>query len=204
MRASVVVTGAGHSDVFGNDGLPFSFELQSEDVFEDLKLDADQAQHRCQSNGVLNQISSDVRRQLLHRKRTKLDAGFNFARFDLIAVVKDKRTRFYNAYQSIHRVLIEGNQNVELVTETENRGIAGAKREENMTAANDRLVRIIGVQMQPPAHEDARQDIAGCRDALTRCAADCNREIDFCHYQPPLALIHFAKPKLPAGTFSRI
>ena len=27
MRTSVVVTGAGHSDVFGNDGLPFSFEL---------------------------------------------------------------------------------------------------------------------------------------------------------------------------------
>ena len=37
---------------------------------------------------------------------------------------------------AIHRVLIEGNQNIELVTETENRGIAGAKREENVAAAN--------------------------------------------------------------------
>src|SRR6266498_4361095 len=163
MRASVVVTGAGHSDVFGNDGLPFSFELQSEDVFEDLKLDADQAQHRCQSNGVLNQISSDVRRQLLHRKRTKLDAGFNFARFDLIAVVKDKRTRFHQAKMAIHRVLIEGNQNVELVTETENRGIAGAKREENVAATNDRLVGVVSVQVQPATDEDPRQDIAGRR-----------------------------------------
>ena len=46
---------------------------------------------------------------------------------------------------AIHRVLIEGHQNVELVTERENRFIAGAKREENVAAANDRLVRIIGV-----------------------------------------------------------
>ena len=70
MRSSVFVTGAGHADVFRNDGFPFSFELESEDVFEDLELDADQAQHRRQSNSVLNQISSDVRRELLHRKRT--------------------------------------------------------------------------------------------------------------------------------------
>src|SRR5262245_26618178 len=27
MRTSVVITGAGHSDVFGNDGLPFCFKL---------------------------------------------------------------------------------------------------------------------------------------------------------------------------------
>src|SRR6266545_760876 len=87
---------------------------------------------------------------------------------------------------AIHRVLIEGNQNVELVTESENRFIARAKREENVAAANDRLVRIIGVQVQPSAHEDPRQDIPWRRDSLTRCAADCNREIDFCHYQPPL------------------
>src|SRR5947208_3110121 len=69
---------------------------------------------------------------------------------------------------AIHRVLIEGNQNIELVTETENRGIAGAKREENVAAANNRLVRIIGVQVQPPPHEYPRQDIAGCGDSLVR------------------------------------
>src|SRR4030095_4208478 len=87
---------------------------------------------------------------------------------------------------AIHRVLIEGNQNVELVTESENRGIAGAKREENMAAANDRLVGVVGVQVQPPAHEYPRQDVAGRGDSLARRAADCDREIDFCHYEPPL------------------
>jgi hypothetical protein len=45
----------------------------------------------------------------------------------------------------IHRVLIEGHQNVELVTERENRFIAGAKREKNVAAANDRLVGVIGI-----------------------------------------------------------
>src|SRR4030095_13898638 len=188
MRASIVVTGAGHADVFSDDGLPFSFELQSEDVFEDLELDADQAQHRRQSNGVLNQISSDVWRQLLHRKGTKLDAGSDLAGFDLVAVIENGRARLHQSEVPIHRVLIEGNQNVELVTESENRFIAGAKREENVAAANDRLVRIIGVQVQPAADEYSRQDIAGRGDSLTRCAADCNREIDFCHTESPFWL----------------
>ena len=75
---------------------------------------------------------------------------------------------------AIHRVLIEGNQNVELVTETENRGIAGAKREENVAAANDRLVRIVGVQVQSAAHEDSGQDITGCGDSLAGCASNCD------------------------------
>ena len=82
---------------------------------------------------------------------------------------------------AIHRVLIEGNQNIELVPETENRGIAGAKREENVAAANDRLVRIIGVQVQPPAHEYPRQDIAGCGDSLAGRTTDCNGKINVGH-----------------------
>src|SRR5436853_7816823 len=105
---------------------------------------------------------------------------------------------------AIHRILIEGNQNIELVTETENRGIAGAKREENVAAANDRLVRIIGVQVQPSAHEDPRQDIAGRGDSLTGRAANCDREIDFCHYEPPLVTgTQFTSFKLncPPGPF---
>jgi hypothetical protein len=75
---------------------------------------------------------------------------------------------------AIHRVLIEGHQNVELVTECENRGIASAKREENVAAANDRLVRIIGVQVQPAADEDARQDIAGRGDSLACRTSYCD------------------------------
>src|SRR4029450_960482 len=82
---------------------------------------------------------------------------------------------------AIHRVLIEGHQNVELVTERENWFIAGAKREENVAAANDRLVRIVGVQVQPAADEDPRQNIAGRGDSLARRAANSNREIDFRH-----------------------
>ena len=73
---------------------------------------------------------------------------------------------------AIHRVLIEGHQNVELVTERENRGIAGAKREENVAAANDRLLRIIGIQVQSATNKDPRQYIAGGGDSLACCTAN--------------------------------
>jgi hypothetical protein len=46
---------------------------------------------------------------------------------------------------AIHRVLIKGNQYVELVAEAENRGVAGAKGEENVAAANDGLVGVVSV-----------------------------------------------------------
>src|SRR5438132_14383918 len=95
---------------------------------------------------------------------------------------------------AIHRVLIEGNQNIELVPETENRGIAGAKREENVAAANDRLVRIIGVQVQPPAHEYPRQDIAGVGDSLAGPPTDSKGRFNF--GLPVFFLTYFSSPFL--------
>src|SRR5262249_1912993 len=95
---------------------------------------------------------------------------------------------------AIHRVLIEGHQNVELVTESENRGITGAKREENVAAANDRLVRIIGVQMQSTTNKYPRQDIAGGGDSLACRTTDCNCEINFRHFD--FLRSNLAKPSL--------
>ena len=44
--------------------------------------------------------------------------------------------------------------------------VAGAQRQEYMPAADNGLVRIVGVQMEPAANEDTRQNITGSGDAL--------------------------------------
>ena len=72
--AGVVVAGARDADVLGDGGLAFSLELQGQDVLEDLEFDTDQPQHRGQGDRVLDQVASDLRRQLLDRERTELHA----------------------------------------------------------------------------------------------------------------------------------
>src|SRR5271163_346412 len=45
-----------------------------------------------------------------------------------------------------------------------------------MTTADDRLIGIVGVQMQPTPAEDLRKNVAGRSHTLTGCAPDTNRE----------------------------
>src|SRR6185503_13990285 len=202
MRPGVIIAGPRHADVFGDHSLSFALELQAENVLEDFELDADKPEHCRQRDRVLHQVSSNLWRQILYREGTELHARSGFTRLDLVAVVKNSGARFHQSQVTTHGVLIERHHDVELVAEAEHRLITGAERKKDMAAAHDGLIGVISVQVQTSAHEDARQDIAGCRDALTRRAADCNREINFPHSEPPL--FHFVAVKFPAGTFSRI
>ncbi len=189
VRPGILITGARHADVFGDHSLAFPFELQAENVLEDFELDADQPEHGRQRDRVLHQVASNLWRQVLYRERTELDARSGFARLDLVAVVKNGGARFHQTQVTIHGVLIERHHDVELVAEAEHRLVAGAKREKDMAAAHDGLVGVVGVQVQPAAHENARQDIARRRNALTRRAADRNRKINLGHASPPFWLL---------------
>ena len=57
----VVVAGARHADVFVDRRLALALELQGQDVFEDVELDADQLQDRRQRDGVLDQVALGAR-----------------------------------------------------------------------------------------------------------------------------------------------
>src|SRR5579871_1752010 len=61
-----------------------------------------------------------------------------------------------------------------------------------MPAANNRLIRVVGVQVQAPSCEYPGEDIARCRDTLSRGAPDGNRERILHPVLPPLQV---AKPK---------
>ena len=57
-----------------------------------------------------------------------------------------------------------------------------------MAPANNGLISVIGVQVQTTADEEASQDIARRGNALPCLAADCDREVDFCHTESPFWL----------------
>src|SRR5213078_1333518 len=60
----------------------------------------------------------------------------------------------------IHRVLIKRDEHVDLVAHVEDRPVAGANGQESVAAANDRLVSIVSVEMQPAPRKDKRENVA--------------------------------------------
>src|SRR5439155_721153 len=59
--------------------------------------------------------------------------------------------------------------------------LAGADGEEGVSAADDGLVRVVGVDVEAAAGEQLRQDVAGRRDALAGGSADADCEVDVRH-----------------------
>ena len=77
---------------------------------------------------------------------------------------------------AIHGVLIERNQQVDPVAEAGDPLRTGADRQESMSAANDGLIGVVGVQVQAAPREDPGEDVARGGDALSRGASDGYRE----------------------------
>src|SRR5258706_13458988 len=100
----------------------------------------------------------------------------------------------------LHGVLIERHHDVEFVAETEHRLVTDAQREKNMATAHDRLISIISIEMQASGHEKTREEIPGCRDALSSRTARCCPEIYF--RQEHTSLAYFREIRLPAVTLS--
>src|SRR5262249_13831743 len=82
----------------------------------------------------------------------------------------------------IHRVLVERNEHVDLVTHVADRPVAGANCEESMAAAYDRLVSVVGVEMQPTPRKDKRQNVPGGGDPLAVLTPNTDCDINRRHY----------------------
>ena len=122
--------------------------------------------------------------QLLHRHRAKLHSRGGLARLDFVVVVDHASASLQQTQVAIHRVLVERDEDVDLVAHAADRRVAGPNGEESVAAANDRLVGVVGVEVQAAPREDAGQNVSGGGDALTVLATDPDREIhfgEFCH-----------------------
>src|SRR5713226_2578644 len=86
---------------------------------------------------------------------------------------------------AVHGVLVEGDEQVELVAGGQDGSVARSQGEKDVTASNDRLIGVVGAEMQATADEDARQNVAWRSDTLTRCAANADCQI---HAERPISI----------------
>jgi len=186
MRRGVVVARPRDAHVFRNGRLAFPPELERQDLGENLELDRDQAQDRGQRDGVLNEIAPDRGRQRFDGKRTELHAVRSGTGRDRVAVEQHRRARAHQLQVPIHRVLIQRHQDVELVAVSQDGLVTRAEGQEDVTAANDGLVGIVGVDVEPVADEDPRQNVAGSGNPLAGRAANADGEVDSLHGSSPV------------------
>jgi len=77
---------------------------------------------------------------------------------------------------AVHGVLVEGDEEIEAVSHVGDGVGTGADGEEGVTAANDGLIGVIGVEVKATAAEDFCEDITWSGDALACRTSDCNGE----------------------------
>ena len=121
----------------------------------------------------------------------------NGAGRDCVAVEQDRRARAHQLQVPIHRVLIQRHEHVELVAVTQDRLVTRAEGQEDVTAANDGLVGIVGVDVEPAPDEDPRQNVAGSGNPLARRAANADGEVDSLHGSSPVRALKSIQRRSP-------
>src|SRR5207249_11493978 len=186
MSRRAVVACSCDARVFGHGGRAPPPELDRQDLLENLELDLDHAKDRGQRYGVLDEIAPDGGRQGFDGKRAELHAIGDDTRLDRVAVEEHRGARAHQPQVSIHGVLIQRDEHIDLVTLTENGLVTRAEGQEDVTAANDGLVRIVGIHVEPAADEDPRQNVAGSGNSLARRATNTNGKVDSAHSSSPV------------------
>ena len=115
-------------------------------------------------------------RQRADRQRTKLHAVRRGAGLDGVGVINAGAARREQAQVTIHGVLIQRNQQIDSVAHALHLVDAGANGEKCVAAADDRLVGVVGVQMQPAPAEDQCEDVARRSHTLSGRAANTEGE----------------------------
>ena len=186
MRRGIVVARSSDAHVLGHGRRALPLELERQDLLEDLEVDLDQPQDCRQRDGVLDEVALDRRRQCFDGKRAQLYALGNDTRLDRVAVEQHRRACSHQLQVSIHRVLIQRHEHVDLVAVTQDRLLTRAEGQEDVPTANDGLVGVVGVHVEPAADEDPGQNVAGSGDPLARRAADPDGEVDSAHSRSPV------------------
>ena len=101
------------------------------------------------------------------------------ARLDRLRVVDTRRAGGEQLEVAIHGVLIERNQQVDSVAEAGDALRTGADRQECMSAANDGLIGVVGIQVQAAPAEDPGENVAWRGDSLSCGASDTDAKVCF-------------------------
>src|SRR5919109_2686549 len=76
----------------------------------------------------------------------------------------------------VHGVLVERNEQVNPVAHIGDRLRPGANRQQRMSAANNGLIGVVGIQAEPPPAEDFGEDVTRRGHTLARRATNGDRK----------------------------
>ena len=172
IRSCVVVAGQCNSNVFSHYGIALFLELFGENFFQCLETYAHHAESGTHCEGVLGYLVPSNVSQLGDGKGAELYALRRYAGLDRVRVVDTCGAVGEQIEVPIHRVLIQRDQQIEAIAHICHSVRAGANREKSVSAANDRLIGVICIQVQAPAAENLREDVARCCDTLARGPSD--------------------------------
>ncbi len=145
-------------------------------LLQRLKADAGHAERGADGQRVLGYLVAADVGQLGNRQRAQLDAVRRLAWLDGVSVVDTGAAAAQQAQVPVHRVLVQGDQQIDPVAHVGDFVRAGANGEKGVAAADDGLVGVVDVQVQPTAAEDFRENVARGGNALTGGAPYTNSE----------------------------
>ncbi len=154
-------------------------ELSGNNCFERLGFDAEHLQRGAKCRGVRGEFIALG--QFLHRHRAQLHVGSRCARFEFVAIVKHARSSLHQTEMPVQGVLVERNQHIHLVPHAANRSVARADGQKRVAAADNRLIGVVSIQVQPAARKNARENVARAGDALSILTADADCKINCSH-----------------------
>ena len=176
----VVVPGPGNAHVFVDNRLTLPLEPQGQTFFKDLEVQPQQMRGRAYGHGVLRQpVSGDA--QFRHRQRAELYPIARFAGLDVVFVVQYPRPRPHELQVPVHRILVQAHEYVEFIAVGVYLLVTDTKVQKDMSATDDRLVSIVGVQVEAAPNEYTSKNIAWGGDALSGFTADSDRKIKTSH-----------------------
>jgi len=151
--------------------------LSGNDRFGRLRFDAEQLKRSAERSSVDRQLVAFD--QLLHWHRAKLPSVGGLTGRDFLVVVNRAGAGLQQMQVAVRRVLIERDEHVDLVTHVAHWRIARANRQECMSATDDRLIGVVGIQMEPAPREDPGENVPRRGDTLAVLAANADCEIYF-------------------------
>src|SRR5439155_20517995 len=84
----------------------------------------------------------------------------------------------------VDRVLIERNQEIDAIAEARHLIDTGANRKKSVPATNDRLIRVVRINVESAAREDLGKDIPRRRDTLSGRSSDRQSESTLHRWSP--------------------
>jgi hypothetical protein len=180
----VLVPGAQHAHVLVDDLLSLLLEGLEQDLGRRLQLEAGEVQQRPQRGRVLHdgEELAELRGQVRHREGDEGDAlrDERGIAVEAGAVEDDRAPRLHFAGMPLDAVLVEGHEDGQVVAVVVDLLLGQPQAQPGVAAAYQRLVAVVGVDVQPQPSCGAGQRVARPVQSVAGGAGDSDGDLG-CH-----------------------